>query len=657
MFYRLLPVPWARKPPVAIPSKALLASTLYCTIGGLIFVYVQKLTPTEAVYFMVVTMGTVGYGDIAPKTPGLKVFTVVWILVAIAFVFPQVAGVVGLFTGGWKGLVNRVITWMFPPKLVDINGTGNEDFALPESPALFYAKGLLAVNLLLVLVQLVCAAVYAHFEDWGYGDALYHCIVTATTVGYGDLPIVTDNGKIWCCVHILISVALLGDVIGTFEDVREEAAQREAKVEQGKKKMDPHFTEQVLQRLEMFKKSNSKDGAKPSGISMAEFVLSMLLESGALSEDEIAASKEMFAKADVSGTGSISTAGLQNALNSMQVNLAASVGAVAPTIVIAEEPKPPPPPAPVPPKETASTETQMEPPPTASTHAQTSPPPPTASALVQTEPEPEPTVVRIERLLSAIEAEAIAQLSKPSTAALTNLNAARLSAVKMLIEMQFSIQFQEAKPLSKLLLPTASSLASAVKPIDSGQLKQHRAGKLLSSDAYPEDEKLMLKVCRAVAQVLLVVNRLLDQESLPPLGVRVGGHTSSQTDVSEQLSFNQAKLVSTLIAEELAARDSSYKRVLSEIRASGCASLPNGMRIDSRGYSSTRPLPGYDDGQNHKVNGRVEVRLLGMVGSRPWIPSRMRVVPDHQAQVHPTWALGGTGTSALQQAEHFDLIV
>ena len=48
-----------------------------------------------------------------------------------------------------------------------------------------------------VLLQLVSAAVFVQLEEeWDYGDAIYHCIVTATTVGYGDVSIATQRGEL-----------------------------------------------------------------------------------------------------------------------------------------------------------------------------------------------------------------------------------------------------------------------------------------------------------------------------------------------------------------------------------------------------------------------------------------------------------------------------
>lgn len=60
---------WMRQEKVVVPFKALVATSLYCAIGGAIFSTQQGLSPIDSVYFMCVTLSTVGYGDISPTTP------------------------------------------------------------------------------------------------------------------------------------------------------------------------------------------------------------------------------------------------------------------------------------------------------------------------------------------------------------------------------------------------------------------------------------------------------------------------------------------------------------------------------------------------------------------------------------------------------------
>lgn len=57
---------------------------LYCAlvlVGTVFYVRVESWSVLDAVYFCVVTMATVGYGDFAPRTQVGKVFTIVYVLI------------------------------------------------------------------------------------------------------------------------------------------------------------------------------------------------------------------------------------------------------------------------------------------------------------------------------------------------------------------------------------------------------------------------------------------------------------------------------------------------------------------------------------------------------------------------------------------------
>jgi voltage-gated potassium channel len=57
------------------------------------------------------------------------------------------------------------------------------------------------------LLICVCAVLYHQFENATFGDAVWWAIVTASTVGYGDLSPTTLPGRI--CAGVLISVMVL----------------------------------------------------------------------------------------------------------------------------------------------------------------------------------------------------------------------------------------------------------------------------------------------------------------------------------------------------------------------------------------------------------------------------------------------------------------
>lgn len=70
---------------------------------------------------------------------------------------------------------------------------------------------------LCVLVAFVLGAgtSFYHFvEGMGWIDAFYFCVITLTTVGYGDLAPKTPIGKLFTVVYIFVGLGLLAAFIG-----------------------------------------------------------------------------------------------------------------------------------------------------------------------------------------------------------------------------------------------------------------------------------------------------------------------------------------------------------------------------------------------------------------------------------------------------------
>ena len=96
------------------------------------------------------------------------------------------------------------------PLLLAVRGLARAFAAVwrdPETKALPVAAGALVLTGTLF---------YWRFEDWSFIEALYFCVVTLTTVGYGDLSPTTDGTRIFTIVYILtgfgVLVALLTSV-------------------------------------------------------------------------------------------------------------------------------------------------------------------------------------------------------------------------------------------------------------------------------------------------------------------------------------------------------------------------------------------------------------------------------------------------------------
>jgi voltage-gated potassium channel len=68
-------------------TRALLVlASVVLLIGVMFYVNVEHWSVVDAIYFSVVTLGTVGYGDITPTTDVGKIFTVFYILFGLGVI-------------------------------------------------------------------------------------------------------------------------------------------------------------------------------------------------------------------------------------------------------------------------------------------------------------------------------------------------------------------------------------------------------------------------------------------------------------------------------------------------------------------------------------------------------------------------------------------
>jgi voltage-gated potassium channel len=90
-------------------------------------------------------------------------------------------------------------------------------------PVFYWAGGVLLVGVL----------VYHWLEGWSFLDALYFCVVSLATVGYGDLTPTTPLAKMFTIIYLINGIGIL---LALFDRIRVVRARSSGETTQSKRK-------------------------------------------------------------------------------------------------------------------------------------------------------------------------------------------------------------------------------------------------------------------------------------------------------------------------------------------------------------------------------------------------------------------------------------
>ena len=70
-------------------------------------------------------------------------------------------------------------------------------------------------TLMFILLTLLGGGTYFywHVEGWGVLDSLYFCVMTMSTIGYGDFTPTTDLSKGFTIIYTMLSIGIFAAVI------------------------------------------------------------------------------------------------------------------------------------------------------------------------------------------------------------------------------------------------------------------------------------------------------------------------------------------------------------------------------------------------------------------------------------------------------------
>jgi len=154
------------------------------------------------------------------------------------------------------------------------------------------------------MTQIGSAAAFVAVQpDLAFPTALYHCAITSTTVGYGDVELTTQSARAWACVHMMFSVAWLAALLSHIDELKAIRSSQLQRADLLKRQLDVKLVSSL-----------DHDG---KGVDKLEFVVGMLMMLGCevcgqqLSWEDVTPFLVKFDALDASKTGRIDKSDLQ----------------------------------------------------------------------------------------------------------------------------------------------------------------------------------------------------------------------------------------------------------------------------------------------------------------------------------------------------------
>ncbi|KAL6841587.1 hypothetical protein ACP4OV_028526 [Aristida adscensionis] len=295
----------ASPPPPPVPPRELLggARPSFRLVGVLLLAYLLAGTAAfylamdhmsgartgsralDALYFCVVTMTTVGYGDLVPATDAAK-------LLACAFAFAGAALAGTFLSRAADYLVEKQEALLF--RALHLRRRSPEDrAALRAMEAHKTRHKLYTAAALLAAAVAGGTAFLARAEGMRAVDAFYCACATVTTLGYGDRSFGSPAGRAFAAAWIAVSTVVVALFFLYAAELCTERRRRAV-------------ARWVLTRRTTSTDLEAADVDGDSRVGAADFVLYKLKELGKISQEDIAEFLEEFDKLDADNSGTLS---------------------------------------------------------------------------------------------------------------------------------------------------------------------------------------------------------------------------------------------------------------------------------------------------------------------------------------------------------------
>ncbi|CAM8890742.1 unnamed protein product [Rhodiola kirilowii] len=278
----------------SVVKQGFLLLVIYLFLGIVIYSFNRdKFVGTEthpvvdALYFCVVTMCTIGYGDITPNSTATKLFSILFVLIGFGFIDILLAGMVGYVLDLQESHLLRSMKGSPGQKeegsyLVDVK----------KGRMRIRMKVALALGVVVLCIGIGVGVLHC-VENLDWLDSFYLSVMSVTTVGYGDRAFKSLPGRIFASIWLLVS---------TLAVARAFLYLAEARVDKRHRKMAKWVLAHDMSVSDFLAADIDNNGF----VSKSEYAIYKLKEMGKVTEKDVMEICKTFDRLDTGNCGKIS---------------------------------------------------------------------------------------------------------------------------------------------------------------------------------------------------------------------------------------------------------------------------------------------------------------------------------------------------------------
>lgn len=258
-------------------------------LNGLTFSRIEHWTYLEGIYFSVVSLLSIGFGDFSPTHTSTKILLFPFVVTGIALLANQISIIIDTTATRSEA---RKLKWrqryaariaqheerkgemikdqsdidVLHAEIKKLKDQAQSEEDITELAELFYSA------CALVSFWLIGAVIYHYTEGWSYGNSLYFNYVFLFTIGYGDYSPSSAAGQVVFVIWALLAVPIMSNfVVQTIQTLIGHATrvlamattQKQREMEQIEEEFyQPHssYLQEAIKRLQSSDDDDDDDG-------------------------------------------------------------------------------------------------------------------------------------------------------------------------------------------------------------------------------------------------------------------------------------------------------------------------------------------------------------------------------------------------------------